>query len=590
MKYKFEKDLLYRANNYDQKANNTRNNIARRSKSADITSKYASYSTTNRGQFTLPSLFNFDITCISNSSEDGFYPNTPIKPNLEPQPPAYSSYMPWNLCNDGLHTPNSYVTSMNNLTQMDNLRTDKLPGESPLDNYKVNTYLNKPDLMAPTSNIAPDSFRNNWNNSVIPLVNNPGYMNSGASDDSGPKYSSTNDCKYSNIEERRLNYLNSLSNTSKPQSIYNSINFMVLNVKLITIDQEDKISDNSEESVESIGHTLGIRNTYFKETIINSANSSKSSLDSLAVVNIIGLLDKLPYQCNKDNNLGNVDTQQEFSSVVYLINNVNTFVENKMILTNLCSSFSMTLLNSYKLFVLEHLIKILPTNVIVSVFLSSLTPECFFQLIAHSVHGYAILCAIIQHHTPALGHIMDLLCYHRQCVDIAVTQRGCYTLKLLLTKLDPDNRSYLVHHLLPFIGKLCYHKYGNYLVQAIIKTEDKEELGVHIWQLLRGKFAKVSCNKYGSNVIECLIRNGSISLQNLLNEELVCMPSNLKILTHHAYGNFVVQTIIDELRHKPMQYVLFIVDHIKPMLLHSPYRKKLETRINRLISKPLYRP
>ena len=57
---------------------------------------------------------------------------------------------------------------------------------------------------------------------------------------------------------------------------------------------------------------------------------------------------------------------------------------------------------------------------------------------------------------------------------------------------------------------------------------------------LRGNFASLSCNKYGSNVVEKCLNESQEDISSLIVMELVTTP-NPSVLLTDPYANFVIQ-------------------------------------------------
>lgn len=87
-----------------------------------------------------------------------------------------------------------------------------------------------------------------------------------------------------------------------------------------------------------------------------------------------------------------------------------------------------------------------------------------------------------------------------------------------------------------------YNISRNYVVQHILGLR-VPRITSNILRQLKGHFATLSCNKYGSNVVEkCLSEsNGEQSTQIVL--ELLSSPNFCMVLVD-PYGNFVIQAAL----------------------------------------------
>lgn len=88
---------------------------------------------------------------------------------------------------------------------------------------------------------------------------------------------------------------------------------------------------------------------------------------------------------------------------------------------------------------------------------------------------------------------------------------------------------------------MCFFR--NYVVQHLIELR-KWEVNRNIVDRFRGKFVSMSMNKYGSNVVEKLVKSSGLRevAEAILTE--ILSSSDLLQVSKHICGNFVVQTLI----------------------------------------------
>jgi hypothetical protein len=101
---------------------------------------------------------------------------------------------------------------------------------------------------------------------------------------------------------------------------------------------------------------------------------------------------------------------------------------------------------------------------------------------------------------------------------------------------------------LQHITDLACHPNGNYVLQIIAEYGSKNFKN-RIIDTLTGKLVELSKDKYGSNLIERLLKVSEPQKRDLITSELISTdPStgetNLKQLCFSPFGNFVVQTLL----------------------------------------------
>ena len=88
---------------------------------------------------------------------------------------------------------------------------------------------------------------------------------------------------------------------------------------------------------------------------------------------------------------------------------------------------------------------------------------------------------------------------------------------------------------------ICFFR--NYVVQHLVEMR-KREVNRKIAERLRGKFVSMSMNKYGSNVVQKLVKYSGLRevAETVLTE--ILSSSDLLQVSQDFCGNFVVQALI----------------------------------------------
>ncbi|KAI5401123.1 hypothetical protein KIW84_065821 [Lathyrus oleraceus] len=132
--------------------------------------------------------------------------------------------------------------------------------------------------------------------------------------------------------------------------------------------------------------------------------------------------------------------------------------------------------------------------------------------------------------------IMDELA--KNCVDIATHKIGCSVVQTCLLEsgiLAID----LITSIISNATLLAEDPYGNYVVQFVIKMKFPL-VNKRMIAELRGKFAGLSMNKHGSNVVEDLLRCSNQDDVHAIVKELMRSTNFLEVI-QDPFGNYVVQ-------------------------------------------------
>ncbi|KPI82891.1 pumilio/PUF RNA binding protein 9 (PUF9) [Leptomonas seymouri] len=129
---------------------------------------------------------------------------------------------------------------------------------------------------------------------------------------------------------------------------------------------------------------------------------------------------------------------------------------------------------------------------------------------------------------------------------LAVTQRGCPALMRLYEWCSVGQRAVLEKPLLPYLVHLAQDRFANYLVQRILVMGGPLMTERYVVTHLRGHLLDLSIDKYGSNVVQTMLRvcEGSPVVRRLAAAELLNDSHTLYTLVHDRFGNFVAQTFI----------------------------------------------
>lgn len=177
--------------------------------------------------------------------------------------------------------------------------------------------------------------------------------------------------------------------------------------------------------------------------------------------------------------------------------------------------------------------------------------------------------------------IFDAAC--DDCVKIATHRHGCCVLQRCLDHGSKEQRKQLCDKVLHHASLLALDPFGNYVIQYIITKET--ELGENyehtnkIVELLKPRVIELSLHKFGSNVVEKILRTPVVAETMIL--ELLNSSGQFGIgqLLHDGYGNYVLQTALDVSKLSNIYLYYRLKDLLKPMFVGSvrntPHGRKI---------------
>ncbi|EDO17616.1 hypothetical protein Kpol_1061p41 [Vanderwaltozyma polyspora DSM 70294] len=175
----------------------------------------------------------------------------------------------------------------------------------------------------------------------------------------------------------------------------------------------------------------------------------------------------------------------------------------------------------------------------------------------------------------------------QDCVDIATQRHGCCVLQRCLDHGNKDQRRGLCEMLLSNIDQLSIDPFGNYVVQYVITKESEEkafDYSYKIVEVLKPKVKDLSLHKFGSNVVEKILKTPALSepliLELLKNND----ESEIQMLLNDSYGNYVLQTALDVSHSTNPSLYKRLSDIVSPLLVgpirNTPHGRRIINKLN----------
>ncbi|KZV44556.1 pumilio12-like [Dorcoceras hygrometricum] len=127
------------------------------------------------------------------------------------------------------------------------------------------------------------------------------------------------------------------------------------------------------------------------------------------------------------------------------------------------------------------------------------------------------------------------------CFQIATNRSGCCFLQVFITKDCPlESQRRIVTEIVLNIHQLSKNQFGNYVVQHVIGLEIPTVIKSMVAGL-RGNFVSLSTDKYGSHVVEKLMKAWQEKYAPQIINEIISSPSFLNVVLDPC-GNYVIQS------------------------------------------------
>jgi len=163
-------------------------------------------------------------------------------------------------------------------------------------------------------------------------------------------------------------------------------------------------------------------------------------------------------------------------------------------------------------------------------------------------------------------------------VELGCDLHGCRVLQRMVETCKGDVLSPMLDEVLENAEELCESQNGNFVVQFVWLFERRRKDRACLMSLFESRLAHLSCNKYGSNVVERAFTFGSGVEQERFVRAMVGSPADLDpplvAAASHAYGNFVVRRMLEFSTGVARRALLHQMGR-HPSLLAGPYGRFL---------------
>ncbi|KAL2318483.1 hypothetical protein Fmac_032359 [Flemingia macrophylla] len=168
-------------------------------------------------------------------------------------------------------------------------------------------------------------------------------------------------------------------------------------------------------------------------------------------------------------------------------------------------------------------------------------------------------------------YILDIVA--NNCFDVATDRSGCCVMQYCVDHAQGETKEQLINEIIINASLLADDCYGNYVVQHLVSLKIPRVIE-RILRQLENKFFSLSCNKYGSNVVEKFFHDSGELYSTHIILELLCHP-NVSMLLVDPYGNYVIKSALCVSRGPIRNTLRELVECYSPMMRNNLYGKKL---------------
>ncbi|KAF3593412.1 hypothetical protein DY000_02023289 [Brassica cretica] len=205
----------------------------------------------------------------------------------------------------------------------------------------------------------------------------------------------------------------------------------------------------------------------------------------------------------------------------------------------------------------------------------------FMQTICHvallltkSTNTNHVISFCFRHFSPLQTHCL-LQVIVQNCYQIALDQHGCCMLQQCIGKSPREIRDPLISGILTNSLSLCINRYGNYAVQYVLEMENCQ-VAASLAQYLDGHYVQLSCDKFGSHVVQKCLETRQFNSRRIINE----LISDIDSILVDRFGNYVIQTAWvvsqDDMRSK----LLYHINKNYPLMRCNMYGRKILEKLS----------
>ncbi|CAK8571296.1 unnamed protein product [Lathyrus sativus] len=169
-------------------------------------------------------------------------------------------------------------------------------------------------------------------------------------------------------------------------------------------------------------------------------------------------------------------------------------------------------------------------------------------LLSKDVNGHRVVLSCLRNF-PQEDTKIFLSIIATNSLSIARDKTGCCVIQYCASHAQGEVKNRLIDDIVlnaPLLAEDCY---GNYVLQHLLSMKIQRISG-NLHRQLERRFVYLSCNKYGSNVVEKFFHDAGVHLSEKIIAELLNSP-NISRLLVDQFRNYVICTTLVKFKGNP---------------------------------------
>ncbi|KAL5074700.1 hypothetical protein RYX36_013684 [Vicia faba] len=210
--------------------------------------------------------------------------------------------------------------------------------------------------------------------------------------------------------------------------------------------------------------------------------------------------------------------------------------------------------------------------------MSALNPAAI--LLSKDVNGHRVALSCLRNF-PHEDTKIFLSILATNSLSIARDKTGCCVMQYCASHAQGEPKNRLIDDIVlnaPLLAEDCY---GNYVLQHLLSMKI-QRVSSNLHRQLEGRFVYLSCNKYGSNVVEKFFHDAGVLLSEKIIAELLNSPNVSRLLVD-PFGNYVICTALMKFKGNPYlkNALLDLIQANSLMMRSNMFGKKLLDRADK---------
>jgi hypothetical protein len=174
--------------------------------------------------------------------------------------------------------------------------------------------------------------------------------------------------------------------------------------------------------------------------------------------------------------------------------------------------------------------------------------------------------------------VYDALASGDAVATVATHRHGCNVLQRCIDHASAAQQTQLRGALVRHFVALAQSPFGNYVAQYALER-DAARLSVVVARDVQARMCELSSQRYGSNVVEKLLRVAPVDTRQALIDALIAQRDALAQLAQDSFGNYVLQTAISLCSEVQRRAIAEQLAPLMPSLRKTAFGKRIQHKL-----------